>query len=126
VEPRHEHWIVAKKILRYIHGTLNYGLRYDSRSDIQLHGFSDSDWAGSENDINSTSGICFSLGSVMISWASKKHKSIALSTTEAEYIATCDACMKEAWLCKLISRLFDHVLDSTVIYCDNQSCVELS
>jgi hypothetical protein len=43
VEPRHEHWIAAKHVLRYIRGTLNYGLRYTSSSDIQLHGFTDSD-----------------------------------------------------------------------------------
>jgi hypothetical protein len=47
VEPRHEHWIVAKHVLRYIRGMLNYGLRYTSSSDIQLHGFTDSEWAGS-------------------------------------------------------------------------------
>jgi hypothetical protein len=68
VEPRHEHWIVAKHILRYLRGTLNYGLRYASNSDVQLHGFTDSYWAGSVDDRKSTSGICFSLGSVMISW----------------------------------------------------------
>jgi hypothetical protein len=55
----------------------------------------------------------------MISWASKKHKFVALSTVEAEYIAACDACTKEVWLRKLFFRLFDQVLDSTVIYCDN-------
>jgi hypothetical protein len=68
----------------------------------------------------------FSLGSAMTSWASRKQKSVALSTTEAEYIAACDACTEAVWLRKLVSRLFDWVLDSTVIYCDNQSYVKLS
>jgi hypothetical protein len=67
VEPRHEHLIVAKHVLRYIHGTLNYGLRYISSNDIQLHGFTDSDWAGSAEDRRSTSKICFSFNSTMIS-----------------------------------------------------------
>jgi hypothetical protein len=62
----------------------------------------------------------------MISWATRKQKFVALSTVEAEYIVACDACTKAIWLCKLISRLFDQVLDSTVIYCDNQSCVKIS
>jgi hypothetical protein len=92
VEPRHEHWIVAKHVLRYIRGTLNYGLRYTTSNNIQLHGFTDSDWAGSAEDRRSTSGMCFSLGSAMISWGSRKQKSVALSTTEAEYIAACEAC----------------------------------
>jgi hypothetical protein len=95
VEPRHEHWIAAKQILRYLHGTLNYGLRYASNNDVQLHGFTDSDWEGSENDRNSTSGICFSLESAMISWSSRKQNSVALNTAEVEYIAACDACTEE-------------------------------
>jgi hypothetical protein len=70
--------------------------------------------------------MCFSLGSTMISWASRKHKYVALSTTEAEYIAACEACTEAVWLRKMIYGLFDQVPDSTVIYCDNQSCMRLS
>jgi hypothetical protein len=70
VEPRHEHCIAANHFLRYLHGMLNYGLRYASNSDVKLHGFTDSDWARSADDRNSTSGICFILGSAMILWAS--------------------------------------------------------
>jgi hypothetical protein len=70
--------------------------------------------------------MCFSLGSAMISWANRKHKFVALSTTEAEYIALCEACTEAVWLRKLISILFDMVPDSTVIYCENQSCMRLS
>jgi hypothetical protein len=126
VEPRHEHWIVAKNVLRYIHGTLNYGLRYTSYSDIQLHGFTDLDWAGSVEDRRSTSGMCFILGSTMISWTSRKHKFVTLSTTEVEYIATCGACIEEVWPRKMIFGLFDQVPDSIVIYCDNQIYMRLS
>jgi hypothetical protein len=126
VEPRHEHWIVAKHVLRYIHGTINYGLRYTASSDIQLHGFIDSNWTGSEEDRKSTSRMCFILGSAMISWDSRKQKSIPLSTVEAEYMAACEACTKAIWLRKLISDLFDQIPESTIIYCDNQSCIRLS
>jgi hypothetical protein len=62
----------------------------------------------------------------MISWASRKHKFVTLNTVEVEYIATCDACREVVWLCKMVFGLFDQVLDSTMIYCDNQSCVKLS
>jgi hypothetical protein len=82
VEPIHENCIVAKQIFRYIRGMLNYGLRYTSKSDIKLHGFTNSDWVGSAYDINSSSGICFNLGSIMISWARRKHKSVTLNTAE--------------------------------------------
>ena len=54
VELRHEHWIAAKHVLRYIHGTINYGLRYTTSTDIQLHRFTESDWAGSAEDRKST------------------------------------------------------------------------
>jgi hypothetical protein len=126
VEPRQEHWVDAKHILRYLRGTIMYGLRYASNSEIKLHGFTDSDWAGSVEYRKSNFGLCFSLGSAIISWASRKHKSFSLNTIEAKYIAASDACTEEMWLCKLVSGLFDQVLDSNVIYCDNQSCVKLS
>jgi hypothetical protein len=94
VEPRHEHWIAAKNIFRYLCGMLNYGLRYASNGDVQLHGSNDSDWAGNADDIKSTSGICFSLDSAMISWTSRKQNYVALSIVKAKYIAACDACTK--------------------------------
>jgi hypothetical protein len=109
VEPRQEHWITAKHVLRYIRGTINYGLRYTASSDIKLHGFTDSDWVGSTEDKNNTSGMCFSLGSAMISWGSRKQKSVALNIAEAEYMAACEACTKAVWLRKLISDLFDQI-----------------
>jgi hypothetical protein len=126
VEPIHEHWIAAKHVLRYIRGTINYGLRYTTSNNIQLHGFIDSDWAGSAEDRKITSGMCFSLGSAMISWGSRKQKSVALNTIEAEYMAACEACIETIWLRKLISDLFDQIPESTIIYCDNQSCIRLS
>jgi hypothetical protein len=109
VEPRHEHWITIKHVLRYIHGTINYGLRYTASSNIQLHGFTDSDWAGSEEDRKSTSSMCFSLGSTMISWGSRKHNSVTLNTIEAKYMETCEACTEAIWLRKLISYLFNQI-----------------
>ena len=62
----------------------------------------------------------------MISWSSRKQGSIAQSTTEAEYIAASDAYKKAVWLRKLLSDLFEGKLDSTIIDCDNQSCIKLS
>jgi hypothetical protein len=61
-----------------------------------------------------------------MSWTSRKHKFVALNTVEAEYIAVCDACTEVVWLCKLVFGLSDQVLNSTMIYCDDQSYVKLS
>ena len=61
-----------------------------------------------------------------MSWASRKQKSVALNIAKAEYIAVCNACTKVVWLHKLVSGLFDQALNSTLIYCDDQSYVKLS
>ena len=83
--------MVAKHALRYLRGTIGYGLRYTSSSDLTLVSCLDFDWAGSVDDRKSTSGCCFSLGSSMVSWFSRKQSAVALSTAEAEYIAACMA-----------------------------------
>jgi hypothetical protein len=125
-EPRHRHWIAAKHVLRYLRGSIAYGLRYTSSGGVLLHGYADSDWAGSSVDRKSTSGYCFSLDSTMISWSSKKQGSIAQSTAEAEYIAASNASREAVWLRKLMSGLFQERLETIVIHCDNQSCLKLT
>jgi hypothetical protein len=124
-QSRQIHWVTAKHVLRYLRGIIGYGLRYASCIDMRLQGYPDSDWAGSTIDKKSTSGCCFSLGSAMVSWCSKKQTSVALSTAEVEYIGVCTAVRKVVWLCKLLAGLFDQMLDPTVIHCENQSCVKL-
>jgi hypothetical protein len=75
--------------MRYLKGTLDYGLRYVTDHEFGLYGYSDSDWADSIPDRKSTSTYCFSLGSSMVSWSSRKQLCVALSTAEAEYVAAC-------------------------------------
>eukprot|EP00253_Pinus_taeda_P035120 PITA_35120 len=86
VEPHQTHWIGAKNLLRYLHGTITHGLRYTA-GDVRLLGYTDANWAGSVVDRKSTFGCCFSFGSASISWMSRKRESVALSTAGAEYIA---------------------------------------
>eukprot|EP00253_Pinus_taeda_P035230 PITA_35230 len=124
VEPHHIHWVAAKNLLRYIRGIINYGLRYIV-GNLRLHGYFDAHWAGNEVDKKSMSGCCFFLRFASIYWMSSKEKSVVLSTIEAEYIAASMACYEAIWLRKLFSELFEHVLDTTVIYCDNQSGIHL-
>ena len=107
-------------------GTITYGLRYTSSSGLLLSGYSDSDWVGNAVDRKSTSGYCFSMGSAMISWSNRKQGSIAQSIAEAKYIAASDACKEAIWPRKLLSDMFGGKLDSTIIHCDNQSCIKLS
>jgi hypothetical protein len=76
-----------KHVLRYLRGTVGYGLRYASSVDMSLQGYADADWAGSTVDQKITSDCCFTLGSAMVSWCSRKQSSVTLSIAEAEYIA---------------------------------------
>jgi hypothetical protein len=125
VERRHVHLVATMHVLRYLHGTVGYGLRYVSDDEVKMQGYTDFDWARSAVDRKSTSGCSFSLGSGMISWLSRKQSSMALSTTEIEYIAASVASREAVWLRKLLARLFDLELEPTLINYDNQSCVKL-
>ena len=62
----------------------------------------------------------------MISWFSRKHTSIALSTAEAKYIAACSSCSEALWIREMLGRLFDTAIDATDILCDNQSCTKMT
>ena len=76
-DPKHIHLVAAKHVLRYVQGTITYGLRYTFSSGVLLSGYAYSDWDGSAVDRKSTSGYCFVMGSAMISWSSRKQGSIA-------------------------------------------------
>ena len=91
VEPRRVHWVAAKHALRYLAGTVEYGMDYRRSEGIRLIGFTNSDWASSVADRKSTSRCCFSLGSAAVSWYGRKQKSVALSSAEAEYMAASQA-----------------------------------
>jgi hypothetical protein len=77
-------------------------------------------------DRKSTSGYFFSLGSSIISWSIQKQGSIAQSTTKVEYIAASDASKESVWLRKLVYGLFGDKIETTVVHCDNQSCIKLT
>jgi hypothetical protein len=72
VDPQRVHWIAAKHVLRYLGGTVEYGLMYERSGGVTLVGFTDADWLGCAEDIKSNSGCCFSIGSGIISWFNRK------------------------------------------------------
>ncbi|XP_050280728.1 secreted RxLR effector protein 161-like [Quercus robur] len=87
VTSKESHLTAVKRTIRYVNGTLDYGLWYSKDSNACLASYSDVDWAGSVDDRKSTSGGCFYLGNNLVSWMSKKKNFVSLSTAEAEYIA---------------------------------------
>ena len=124
-KPKKIHLMAEKHILRYLRGSIGFGLKYE-KVEINLEGYTDSDWAGCSSNRKSTTGCCFSLGSAMISWFSIKQPVIALSSTEAEYVVASMGAREAVWLRKLLIGLFGKPLKPTVIHCDNQSCIKLS
>jgi hypothetical protein len=110
-QSRQTHCIVVKHVLRYLQGTIGYGLRYASIVDMRLQGYVDVYWVGSAMYHKSTSGCCFTLGPARVSWCNRKQSSMDLSTTEAEYIALSVEVRKAVWLCKILIDLFDHEMD---------------
>ncbi|KAK2995750.1 hypothetical protein RJ640_007518 [Escallonia rubra] len=100
--PSHFHLGAMKRMLRYIQGTIDHGIKYSKNSDLKLFGFCDSAWGGCVDDMKSTSGYCFSLGSGMFSWVSKKQQSVAQSSAEAEYVSASLATSQAIWLRRIL------------------------
>lgn len=125
-KPTKEHWSVVKRIIRYIKGTLNYGLLYTKSESAVCVGYSDSDWAGEQSDRKSTSGFSFQLSGASISWNSSKQKCVALSTAEAEYMALSNATQEAVWLKQFFEDLNVSSGQPITIYEDNQATISIS
>eukprot|EP00253_Pinus_taeda_P031981 PITA_31981 len=117
---------VGKHVLHYLRGTSRYGLWYRQEDEVKLCDFTDVAWARSPTDRKSTSGGIFSIRSTIVSWYSRKQRSVALSSAEAKYMAASLAACEAIWMRKILVGLFGSHLEPTVIYCDNQSCIKLS
>ncbi|XP_039141190.1 secreted RxLR effector protein 161-like [Dioscorea cayenensis subsp. rotundata] len=124
--PSVHHLGAVKRILRYISGTIGYGIHYKKGENFKLMDYSDSDWGGSQDDRKSTIGWVFSLGSSVIAWCSKKQSITALSNTEAEYISLTAAACEVVWLRRLLEDLNEKQEDSNVILCDNSSALSIA
>ncbi|KAL4030992.1 hypothetical protein IC575_009247 [Cucumis melo] len=117
---------VAKRILCYLKGTLDYGLFYSSSKEFKLEGYCDSEWVGDTNDQKSTSGYVFFLGNTTFTWNSKKQPILTLSTCEAEYVAAASCVCHAVWLRNLLKTVGILEDDPTMIHVDNKSTVALA
>jgi len=120
------HWSAVKRILRYVCGTLNYGLKIKRSKSMMISAFSDADWAGCPDDRRSTGGFAVFLGENLVSWTARKQATVSRSSTEAEYKALANATTEMMWVQKLLSELkIDHPRAAR-LWCDNLGAKYLS
>ena len=117
------HWKAVKRIFRYLKGTINYKLHYVRNEDIV--GFCDADWAADVIKRRSCTGYVFNFCGGAISWASKHQPTVALSTTEAEYMSLACGTQEAMWLKQLQDDL-EAEAKKLVINCDNNSALKLA
>ena len=123
--PTTKHWTAVKRIFRYLKGTVGLGISY-LNNDSGFAGYADADWAGDRSDRKSTSGYCFLFNSGLISWRSVKQSCVALSSTEAEYVAL-SGCVQEAlFLDQLLVDLKFDFDGPILVFEDNQSALCLA
>jgi len=123
---RPEHWEAAIQVLRYLKGTRTLGLRLGYLGPLRLVGYSDSDYANCPDTSRSIGGYCFSLGSGMISWSSRKQRTVADSSCYAEYIALHEASHEAVFLRDLLNKIDLLLSHPTPIHCDNDTASILS
>jgi len=124
--PNHQH--ALERIFCYLQATANYQLvlGHSATSVPTLLGYADSNWASDVNDRKLMSGYVFTLGGGAISWSSKKQPTVALSSTEAKYIASAHATKEATWLRLLLSELGQDMSSPTVLHVDNQSAIAIA
>ncbi|GJX70172.1 transposable element [Tanacetum coccineum] len=123
--PGKEHWNAVKRIFRYLKGTSDVGLIYGGEREYLVAGYSDSDYAADLDARRSLTGYVFTIGSSVVSWKATLQPSVALSTTEAEYMALTEAAKEGIWLKGLIEDL-GFPQDQAIVFCDSMSAICLA
>lgn len=118
------HCTAAKRILRYLHGTIDHGLVFTCSKNLNLVSYADADWANDPSDRKSYTGYVIKLGNNSVNWESRKQQTVALSSTEAEYIAMSDTCRDIMFIRQFVYEVIGKYLNCK-IYNDNQSALKL-
>lgn len=113
------HWLAAKRLLRYLAKTADVGLLYQ-RTGQHIFGYVDADWGGSAVDRRSYSGYAFLMSGAAVTWKSQKQKTVALSSTEAEYVSLAESAKEALYLRSLLRELDFCKCDLILIYTDNR------
>jgi hypothetical protein len=128
--PTHTHLNLARRILKYLKGSADYGLVYgNSKVDgntIKLTAYCDADWAGNKEDRKSTTGYCVFMNGNLISWNVKKQQTVALSSAEAELMSVCEVVKELKWMKMFFSELGFQTVTPMTVHCDNQAAIQIS
>ncbi|XP_052481122.1 secreted RxLR effector protein 161-like [Gossypium raimondii] len=125
-KPLTGHLKAVKRILRYLQGTLNYGLQFTRASKFLLEGYSDASWGSDIDDRRSTSGYCIFLGGNPVSWSSKKQHVVSRSTAEAEYRSVAHVTAEMTWIQSLLTELFVPSLPKALVWCDSSGAIAVA
>ena len=123
--PTEMHQKIVKQILRYLKGTMHYGLVYCSGGVERITGYTDSDLAGDLDDRKSTGGMAFYVNECLVTWNSQKQKTVTLSSCEAEFMAATAAACQALWLRSLLSELVREEPKPVKMLVDNKSAIAL-
>ncbi|GJR34210.1 gag/pol polyprotein [Tanacetum coccineum] len=140
--PTENHWSAVKRILHYLHGTVEHvmlihcssgstlqaftNMLWKGNPDTSLKAFLDADWAGDSDDRRSKGGFAIYLGSNLISWTTRKQRTISHSSTKAEYKALADTVAQLTWLQALLNELVIRSSSTPILWCDNLGATYLS
>lgn len=124
--PTQLHAQAAKRVLRYLKGTMDHGIWYRRGGVGELQVYTDSDFAGDVESGKSISGYMFMMDNAAVAWLSKKQPIVTLSTTEAEYVAASVCACQAIWFKRILGELGSELEGSTIIFCDNTSTIKLA
>ncbi|KAL0561433.1 hypothetical protein IC582_001860 [Cucumis melo] len=124
-DPRASHLAAVKRIIKYVHGTSDFGILYSYDTNSIFVGYCDADWARCSDDRKITYWGCFFLGNNLIFWFSKKHNCVSLSIAEAEYIAIESGCTRPIWMKHMLQE-YDIQQNIMTLYCDKVSAIDIS
>ena len=129
-QPQTQHLTAAKRVLRYLSSTPNYGLVYSlsphKPNDIVIVGWCDADWGGDKIDRKSTSGNCIFINNNLVSWQTKKQPTVALSSAEAELISLVEIAKDIIFFRDMLTQLNYNIIYPITINVDNQSAIKIA
>lgn len=126
--PTKIHVAAVKRILRYLKGTLSFGIMYRCKTygEFMMQGSIERDYASDHDDMSSTSGYAFTMGLSSICWSSQKQPIVTLPTTEVKFVSAVSSACQCIWLRNVLNHLRLNQSTCTAINCDNSPSIKLS